>query len=97
MSGATIELATCYRIAPGVVIRPERFGGLVYRYDNRRLYCLRSPQIVEFLNSLKSDDSLQDALDRFLAERDIPQAMIETLIKTVMQLQRLGILVQDGV
>ena len=97
MSGATIELATCYRIAPGVVIRPERFGGLVYRYDNRRLYCLRSPQIVEFLNSLKGRHSLQEALDRFLAEREIPQAMIETLLKTVAQLQRLGILIQDGV
>ena len=33
----TVELATCYRLAPGVAIRPERFGGLVYRYDNRRL------------------------------------------------------------
>lgn len=97
MSGAPIELAACYRIAPGVVIRPERFGGLVYRYDNRRLYCLRSPQIIEFLNGLKSHHSLQDALDRFLAEREIPPAMIETLIKTVTQLQRLGILIQDEV
>ncbi len=90
MSGATIELATCYRLAPGVAIRPERFGGLVYRYDNRRLYFLRSHQAVEFVNSLDGSHSLQETLDDFLAARDIPQAMIETLVKTVDAITTIG-------
>ena len=60
---ATVELTACYRLAPGVAIRPERFGGLVYRYDNRRLYFLHSHQAVEFINCLDGRRSLQEILD----------------------------------
>ncbi|HCB13816.1 MAG TPA: mycofactocin biosynthesis chaperone MftB [Gammaproteobacteria bacterium] len=89
---ATIELAACYRLAPGVAIRPERFGGLVYRYDNRRLYFLHSHQAVEFINCLDGRRSLQEILDEFLASRDMPPSASETLIRAAGQLERMGLL-----
>ena len=88
----TVELAACYRLAPGVAIRPERFGGLVYRYDNRRLYFLHSHQAVEFVNRLDGCRSLQETLDDFLTSREMSPSTGETLVKAVAQLERLGLL-----
>ncbi len=88
-----VDFAACYRLAPGVAIRPERFGGLVYRYDNRRLYFLHSHQVVDFVNSLDGGCSLKEALDAFLASRQMPPRAGESLIKAIAQLEKLGILV----
>lgn len=92
---AAVDLAARYRLAPGVAIRPERFGGLVYRYDNRRLYFLRSHQAVEFVSGLDSGRSLREALDELLDSQAISRSARETLLETVAQLERLGILTQE--
>ena len=92
----TVELAACYRLAPGVAIRPERFGGLVYHYDNRRLYFLHSHRAVEFVNCLDGYRSLQETLDDFLTSREISPSTGETLVKAVAQLERLGLLAQTA-
>ncbi len=93
---ATIDLAARYRLAPGVSIRPERFGGLVYRYDNRRLYFLRSHQAVEFVSELDGRRSLQETLDAFLADREISPSASDPLVKAVAQLEGLGILMRES-
>jgi mycofactocin biosynthesis protein MftB len=90
----SVDLTARYRLAPGVAIRPERFGGLVYRYDNRRLYFLHSHQAVEFVNGLDGRRSLQETLDEFLASREMPPSASATLVKAVAQLERLGLLAQ---
>jgi putative mycofactocin binding protein MftB len=87
-----IALTACYQLAPGVAIRPERFGGLVYRYDNRRLYFLHSHQAVAFIKRLDGSQSLQKHLDDFLADRQMPQSVGESLVNAVLQLERLGLL-----
>jgi mycofactocin biosynthesis protein MftB len=92
---ATVALTACYRLVPGVAIRPERFGGLVYRYDNRRLYFLHSRQAVEFVSSLDGCRSLQETLDAFLADRDMPRSASAALVKAVAQLEQLGLLTQE--
>jgi len=89
---AIIEFAARYRLAPGVALRPERFGGLVYRYDNRRLYFLRSHQTVDFVTHLDGRRSLEEALDAFLLARALPGSARETLVEAVARLTRLGIL-----
>ncbi len=91
-----VDLTVYYRLSPGVAIRPERFGGLVYRYDNRRLYFLHSHQAVEFVNSLDGSRSLQETLDDFLASREMPPSASEALVKTVVKLEQLGILTHSG-
>lgn len=89
---ATVELAACYRLAPNVAIRPERFGGLVYRYDNRRLYFLQSHRLVDLVSHLDGHRSLRDVLDEFLRLQDLPSTAHETLVAAVARLAGLGIL-----
>ena len=94
---AAVELTAGYRLAPGVVIRQENFGGLVYRYDNRRLYFLYSHPVVEFVQGLDGKRPLQEALDSFLAAWvRSPSTTREALIKVVAQLERLGILTYEA-
>jgi putative mycofactocin binding protein MftB len=88
-----MNLATCYRLADGVAIRSERFGGLVYRYDNRRLYFLHSHEIADFVGGLDGLRPLKKALEDFLVSRGLPETAGETLVKTVAQLEKIGILV----
>ena len=87
-----IELNSRYQLASGVAIRPESFGGLVYRYDNRRLYFLRSPQAVDLVNHLDGQRSLREILDEFVTKRELPASSRESLVAAVAQLEKLGIL-----
>ena len=66
-----MNLASCYRLADGVAVRSERFGGLVYRYDNRRLYFLHSRNVADFVSGLDGLRPLQKAMEDFL---DRPRA-----------------------
>ena len=88
-----MNLATHYRLAEGVAVRSERFGGLVYRYDNRRLYFLHSRDVADFVSGLDGLRPLQTALGDFLESRGLPAKTGETLVKTVTQLEKMGILV----
>jgi mycofactocin biosynthesis protein MftB len=88
-----MNLAACYQLAEGVAIRSERFGGLVYRYDNRRLYFLHSRDVADFVSGLDGQRPLQNALGDFLESRGLPAKTGETLVKTVVQLEKMGILV----
>lgn len=90
-----MNLATCYRLAEGVAVRSERFGGLVYRYDNRRLYFLHSRNVADFVSGLDGLRPLQKAIEDFLADRGLPTAAGGTLVKTVAQLEKMGILVPE--
>ncbi|MDS4021780.1 MAG: mycofactocin biosynthesis chaperone MftB [Candidatus Competibacter sp.] len=91
-----MNLAARYRLADGVAIRPERFGGLVYRYDNRRLYFLHSHELVDFVSGLSGQRPLEEALDEWLASRELPETHRETLVKAVVQLDKLGILAEEN-
>ncbi len=88
-----MNLASCYRLADGVAIRSERFGGLVYRYDNRRLYFLHSREVADFVSALDGLRPLQTALGDFVESRGLPAKTSGTLVKTVAQLEKMGILV----
>jgi len=90
-----MNLEFCYRLAPGVAIRPERFGGLVYRYDNRRLFFLHSHELVDFVSGLEGEESpLGDALDDYLESHQLARSVRTTFINAMTQLEKLGVLVQ---
>jgi len=52
-----------WRLHPQVALRPESFGALAYHYGNRRLVFLRSPVLVELVESLADHDSADAAID----------------------------------
>ena len=76
-----MNLEAYYSVAPGVAIRPERFGGLAYRYDNRRLFFLHSHELVDFVNQLDGASPLAEVLDDFLTARALPESARGPFIK----------------
>ena len=87
-----MELNRTYNLSPHVVLRPERFGGLIYRHDNRRLYFLNSQVLVELLTELDGTQRLGDVLEAFVASRGLGPGDRRTLETALARLERMGIL-----
>lgn len=87
-----MNLDARYRLSRHAAIRPERFGGLVYRHDNRRLYFLYLRDLVDFVTGLDGSRPLVAALDNFLASRALPEASRETFLTALIQLEKLEVL-----
>lgn len=81
-----------YEIAPKVSVRPERFGGLIYRYDNRALYFLHSRPLVDFLLKLDGERPLDAALEEFAAERELGEGERKALENALGQLEGKGVI-----
>lgn len=92
---SAINDTAVYCLAPGVAIRPERFGGLVYRYDNRRLYFLHSHKLVEFVTALDGRTPLNEALATFFTNSNLPESTRTQFIKALNQLHKLGALIEQ--
>lgn len=52
-----------YRCSPGVAVRPEPFGALVYDFTTRRLTFLKSTELVEVVRSLEHHPDVHSALN----------------------------------
>lgn len=87
-----MDLNACYCVSRDAAIRPERFGGLVYRYDNRRLYFLYSRDLVDLVCSLDGTQPLANVLDDFLATRQLPANVRGAFVKALAQLEQLQVL-----
>ncbi len=53
-----VDLDSGWQLHPRVSLRPEPFGALAYHYDNRRLNFLRSPDLVNVVNSLAEHETV---------------------------------------
>lgn len=87
-----MNLEACYRLAPDVAIRPERFGGLVYRHANRRLYFLHSRELVDLVGTLDGTRPLTVHLDAFLTTHGLPETAREAFVAALGQLAELAVL-----
>ena len=81
-----------YEVPAQVSVRRERFGGLVYRYDNRALLFLHSRPLVDFLVGLDGERSLGEALEEFAAERGLGEGERRALKNALGQLEGKGII-----
>lgn len=69
-----IDLDAAWRLAPGVAVRPERAGGLLYHFGTRRLSFLKDPALLAVVGSLASEPTARAACARAgIAERDLPR------------------------
>ncbi|HMQ31079.1 MAG TPA: mycofactocin radical SAM maturase [Chloroflexaceae bacterium] len=91
-----MDLSRPHRLAPQAAIRPERFGGLVYRYDNRRLYFLHSQALAELVGGLDGAAPLGATLDGFMAARGLPAQARPAYERTLAALGRLGVVEEAG-
>lgn len=89
--GETTGDLSC-RLAEGVAIRPERFGALIYRYDNRRLYFIHSREAADFIQSLDGCRPLDRAAADFVADRGLPAGSDAGLLRVASNLERMGLL-----
>ncbi|MFO1154201.1 MAG: mycofactocin biosynthesis chaperone MftB [Rhodospirillales bacterium] len=87
-----MNLTQRYRLADRVAIRPERFGGLVYNYGNRRLFFLHSHDLTEFVSGMTGTEPLADAIARFRARRGLPPSD-EAFLEPLAALERIGLIV----
>ncbi len=87
-----MELTATYRLAPYVALRAERSGGLIYRYDNRRLYFLHAPELVRLLHALDGTTTLGEALDAL----GIPEPARGRYLRALAHLEQLGVIVRAG-
>ncbi|QYJ16142.1 hypothetical protein Rxycam_01973 [Rubrobacter xylanophilus DSM 9941] len=78
-------------LAPQVSVRAERFGGLVYRYDDRALLFLRSRPLVELLLGLDGTKTLKEALEELAAERDLGARELRAVKDALGKLEERGI------
>lgn len=86
-----MNVSSAYQQAAGVSIRPERFGALVYRHDTRRLYFIHSHLVADFVLTLDGARPLGEAVEDFVNRRTLPGTAGATLLKTVGELERMGI------
>jgi putative mycofactocin binding protein MftB len=87
-----VRVECSYEVPPQVSVRPERFGGLVYRYDNRALLFLHSRPLVDFLLELGGEKPLGEALEEFAAERGLGEGERRTLEDALDRLEAKGII-----
>lgn len=91
-----MNLDARYQLADGVAIRPERFGGLVYHYDNRRLYFLHSHELAAFVGGLTAEQPLAEAMAAFRDRYGLPAEAQEAMLRSLSALERIGLLVPVG-
>lgn len=91
-----MNIVNGYQIVHNVAIRTERFGALVYNYDNRQLYFIHSHLVADFIAALDGARPLGEAVGAFVAERGLPSSAAETLLHTLGQLERLGVVEAVG-
>lgn len=87
-----VDTGSRYEVPAQVAVRQEKFGGLVYRYDNRALLFLHSKPLVDFLETLDGETTLGDALEDFAVERGMEEKQRRAMEKALGQLEGKGII-----
>lgn len=87
-----MDQAKRYALSKEAAVRPEKFGGLVYRYDNRRLYFLHSKPMADFLIGLDGSAPLGESIDMFLTEHKLAPGNKKAFMSALEKLEGLEVL-----
>lgn len=79
------------RLAPRVSVRAERFGGLIYRYDDRALILVRSRPLVDLLLGLDGTRPLKEVLGKLAASHGLGDKELRALEDALGRLKERGI------
>ena len=80
-----VDLDAAYDLSPGVAVRPEQFGALLYHFGTRRLSFLKDRRLLDVVQRLDGTTSVEEALQA-VPEADRPafRSALGTLEKTGM-------------
>ena len=68
-----LDLDRAYALSPGVAVRPEAFGALLYHFGTRRLSFLKDRRLLSVVQHLGGAGSAREACAAAgLAERELP-------------------------
>ena len=84
-------LDLAFDLSPGVSVRPESFGALLYHFGTRRLSFLKDPRLLAVVQQLPSSASAREAcLSAGLAADELPAyaQALTTLVATDMIKER---------
>ena len=87
----TEVLDLAFDLSPGVSVRPESFGALLYHFGTRRLSFLKDPRLLAVVQQLPSSASAREAcLSAGLAADELPAyaRALTTLVATDMIKER---------
>ena len=94
-SGAGVYPATRLRLAPGVSLRRERFGGLAYFHRTRRLRVIQSKLALEVADRLNRGGTVREVVTWLDGGEEGRRAAAERqVLVAVEQLIAAGVLVQ---
>lgn len=72
-AAGTVDLDLGWRLHPGVSVRPEPFGALLYHFHTRRLSFLKHPTIVEVVETLADHHTAREACSAAGVDIDDPK------------------------
>jgi putative mycofactocin binding protein MftB len=81
-----------YRLATGVVIRREAFGGLAYDHRRRCLSVIHSPAVALFLAGLTGAAPLAAEVAAFVATQQPGGIDAEALLPALARIAALGLI-----
>ena len=84
-------LDLAFDLSPGVSVRPESFGALLYHFGTRRLSFLKDPRLLAVVQQLPGSASAREAcLSAGLAAEELPAyaRALTTLVATDMIKER---------
>ena len=84
-------LDLAWDVSPGVSVRPESFGALLYHFGTRRLSFLKDPRLLAVVQQLPTSASAREAcLSAGLAADELPAyaRALTTLVETDMITER---------
>lgn len=85
-------LGQAWGLAPGVAVRPEPFGALVYSFVTRQLTFLKTAALADAVNRLDESADVAGAL----AAAGVPQEQWDAYADAIGVLGRTGLLVRRG-
>ena len=80
-----------WELSPGVAVRPEPFGALLYHFGTRRLSFLKDVRLLAIVQGLAAAPTAREAcVAAGLSETEIPSyaRALDTLVRTDMLRER---------
>lgn len=87
-----IDRERSYEVPSQVAVRREKFGGLIYRYDNRALLFFHSLPLVDFLLEMNPEKPVGDSLDEYVSRNDMGETQRQAIENALGQLETKGII-----